>query len=120
MEPSIVVIRVIAGIYGFLLFAHLIKLLFRNVDIPLVSEGMKDAFYWGTLISVTALIITFFLLESGLATFIPSLNPDWSLDYLEKYIPDIGIAIDDIPDFLRSRFNEWLSFLRWMIESYGK
>ena len=112
MEVSVLVIRLIAGIYGFLLFSQLVKMLFPNIDIPLGSEVWKERFCWFTLITTASLILFFFLLESGFATFIPSINPNLSFDYLEKYEPELGKFIDQIPTLIHNFFDDVGSFFR--------
>lgn len=101
MDLSTAIVQIVLGIYGFLLFAQLIKILFPNIDIPLGSEEIKDGFFWGILVSVVAMIGIYFLVESGLSTFLPALDLDWLPDYLKdllEYLENIALKLGMLPD----------------------
>lgn len=101
MDLSTAIAQVVLGIYGFLLFAQLVKMIFPNIDIPLGSEEVKEGFCWGVLISVVALIAFYFLVESGLSTFLPALNFDWLPDYLKdllEYLENLALKLGILPD----------------------
>ncbi len=118
MTLTVLILRVLAGIYGTLLLAQLVKMIFPNIDIPLGSEVLKERVYWLTLVTTISCIIIFFLLESGLASFITALNPSLSIDFLKDYEPEIGTAVEQIPALIRRFWDDTLSFFRDLYQSW--